>query len=58
MKELLNENLLHKFMFNMIEWYHKGKEKLLDYLREVGFSYWCNDKNTDMGLIYAYKYGR
>jgi len=58
MEELLNQNLLYKFNFIMLEWHYKGKETLLGYLREAGFSYWCNDKNTDMGLIYAYKYGR
>lgn len=54
-QELLQAGLLSKIDFIMLEWHYKGKEILLDYLNEADFSYWCTDKNKDMGLIYAYR---
>ena len=55
MQDLLRERLLSNFDFIMLEWHYQGKTILLNYLKEAGFSYWCNDKSEKMGLIYAYK---
>lgn len=54
-QELFDNNWLGKIDFIMLEWHYKGKELLLDILEQTGFSYWCSNKNKDMGLIYAYK---
>jgi hypothetical protein len=54
-QELFETNLLGRFDFIMLEWHYQGKESLLEYLKEAGFSYWCSDKNLKMGLIYAYR---
>lgn len=54
-KRLAEEKLLGQFTVVMLEWHYKGKESITRYLEETGFTYWCNDKNDQMGLIYAYK---
>lgn len=54
-KNLSQSGLLGKFDFAMLEWHYKGKESLLECLDQAGFSYWCTDKSSEMGLIYAYK---
>lgn len=54
--ERLSEGgLLERITFIMLEWhYHyKGKENIIAYLKDAGFSYWCNDKDDNMGMIYA-----
>lgn len=53
--DLLEAGLLQKFRFIMLEWHYRGKEPLIEDLVKAGFSYWCTDKTTDMGLIYAFK---
>ena len=53
-KKLSDHNLLPQFDFIMLEWHYRGKEKIIEYLKDSGFSYWCNDINSDMGSIYAY----
>lgn len=55
MEDLFQEGLLGKFKFIMLEWHYNGNEVLLEYLNKSGFSYWCNDENKNMGVIYAYK---
>jgi FkbM family methyltransferase len=55
MKELMETKLLGKIDFIMLEWHYNGKEILLKYLRNSGFSYWCSDRSVEMGLIYAYR---
>ncbi|MCX4339233.1 MAG: FkbM family methyltransferase [Lachnospiraceae bacterium] len=54
-ENLTKAGLLGKFDIIMLKWHCQGKEILLEYLQKAGFSYWCNDKNMEMGLIYAYK---
>jgi FkbM family methyltransferase len=54
-RELFENGLLNKISFIMMEWHYRGKEMLLDYLKKAKFSFWCSNKNADMGLIYAYK---
>lgn len=53
--ELCSSGLLDKCSFIMLEWHYQGKESILDDLRAAGMSWWCCDKNQEMGLIYAYK---
>lgn len=53
--DLADAGLLQKFHFIMLEWHYKGNKDLLEILIESGFSYWCNDKSKEMGLIYAYR---
>lgn len=53
-RELSESKLLEKFDFIMLEWHYNGKEDILKYLNESGFSYWCADLNDKMGSIYAY----
>lgn len=53
-KELSEKGLLSCISFIMLEWHYKGKDCLLSWLKSSGFSYWCNDKSKDMGLIYAF----
>lgn len=55
LKELLDKGILDRFTFIMLEWHYKGKEAILHYLLEAGMSYWCCDKDDQMGLIYAFK---
>lgn len=55
LENLHGEGILSDFAFIMMEWHYKGKEECLRYLREAGFSYWCNDESDDIGVIYAYK---
>lgn len=54
-EELSDAGVLEKISFIMLEWHYAGKESLIHNLKKAGFSYWCNDKNNDMGMIYAYK---
>lgn len=54
LEELLKEGILSEISFIMLKWHYKGKELLLQYLKQAGFSYWCNDKEKNMGMIYAY----
>ena len=54
MDELVGKKLLARIDFIMMEWHYRGKESILQYLEQAGFSYWCSDKNSEMGLIYAY----
>lgn len=54
MEELMKTGLLADIDFIMMEWHYKGKESILKYLKQAGFSYWCSDKSSEMGLIYAY----
>lgn len=53
-EELMQSGVLGKIKFIMLEWHYKGNNIILKYLKEAGFSWWCNDKNQEMGLIYAY----
>lgn len=52
---LAEERLLDRFSLIMLEWHYKGNEVIISQLAKAGFSYWCEDKADDMGLIYAYK---
>lgn len=54
-QNLLDNKLLDKIDFVMLEWHYEGKERILNILQESGFSYTCSNKSIDMGLIYAYK---
>lgn len=53
-EELSEKGLLSCISFLMLEWHYKGKDCILSQLKSSGFSYWCNDKSEDMGLIYAF----
>lgn len=53
--ELSQNGVLEKFCFIMLEWHYEGKDRILKYLNQSGFSYWCCDKNEKMGLIYAFR---
>lgn len=55
LRELLESGVLKKINFIMLEWHYRGKDILLKYLEKAGFSWWSNDKNESLGLIYAYK---
>ncbi len=57
LKDLSETGLLGRFAFLMIEWHYRGRETVSEYLGRAGFSYWCNDKSEDMGLIYAFRAG-
>ncbi len=52
---LSQANILNKFSFIMLEWHYLGNKSILELLKVAGFSYWCENKNNDMGLIYAYR---
>lgn len=54
LEELLQSKILGKFKFIMLEYHYKGKETLLNYLKEATFSWWCSDESEDIGLIYAW----
>ena len=54
LEELLQSGILGRFKFIMLEWHYKGKEMLLECLENAGFSWWCSEKGTQMGLVYAY----
>lgn len=53
MKRLSETDLIDKITVIMLEWHYKGKEEILRHLDKAGFTYWCNDKDHNMGLIYA-----
>jgi len=55
LENLLQSGLLCKISFIILEWHYRGKDVLLEYLRKAGFSWWCQDKSKEMGLIYSYK---
>lgn len=55
LEELLENRMLNSITYIMLEWHYRGKDIILKYLKEAGFSWWCNDKDNNMGLIYAYK---
>ena len=55
MNRLSQANILNKFSFIMLEWHYLGNKSILELLKVAGFSYWCENKNNDMGLIYAYR---
>lgn len=50
---LLKKGILSSISFIMLEWHYRGKDSIISCLQSAGFSYWCNDKNKDMGLVYA-----
>lgn len=52
-EKLAENRTLDKITLIMLEWHYRGKNSILNYLEKFGFSYWCNDKNENMGLIYA-----
>jgi FkbM family methyltransferase len=54
-KDLSQTGVIKYIDFIIMEWHYKGKEILLEYLKQSGFSYCCSDKNSKMGWIYAYK---
>lgn len=54
-ERLFQKRILPRITFIMMEWHYRGKDNILKYLKEAGFSYWCSDKSEDMGLIYGYK---
>lgn len=54
-EELYRKNILSRISFIIMEWHYFGKDSILDYLEKAGFSYWCNDKLNEMGLVYAFK---
>lgn len=54
-EDLENNDILEKIDFIMLEWHYKGNEILLNVFERAGFSYWCSNKNENMGVIYAYK---
>ena len=53
MKRLSETDLIDRISVIMLEWHYKGKEEILRHLDKAGFTYWCNDKDNNMGLIYA-----
>lgn len=55
LENLLESGILNSITYIMLEWHYKGKDIILKYLKNAGFSWWCNDKDSNMGLIYAYK---
>ncbi len=55
LEELLQCGLLERIKFIMLEWHYKGKQPILECLGQAGFSWWCHDKNMELGVIYAYK---
>ncbi len=55
LEDLLQSGILSKITFIMLEWHYKGKDSILNCLKQAGFSWWCNDKEENMGLVYAYK---
>ena len=56
LEDLFLSGTIGKFKIIILEWHYRGKEVLLKYLGDAGFSWRCSDKGQDMGLIYAYKY--
>ncbi len=54
-EELSRKEILSSISFIMLEWHYKGKDCILSWLKSSGFSYWCEDKADNMGLVYAYK---
>lgn len=52
-RELEEADILKAIKMIMVEWHYKGNEELLTMLKRGEFSYWCMDKGSDMGLIYA-----
>lgn len=53
LERLASEQLLDRFAVIMLEWHYKGKDGILKYLDAAGFTYWCQDKERNMGLVYA-----
>jgi len=39
----------------MLEWHYKGNKEITSIFRQAGFSYFCYDKNSYTGLVYAWK---
>lgn len=54
-ERLFQKGILSRITFIMMEWHYRGKDSILKYLKEAGFSYWCSNKSEDMGLIYGCK---
>lgn len=54
LEELSQCGMLKKFKFIMMEWHYRGADILLECLEQSGFSWWRNDTDGNMGLIYAY----
>lgn len=52
-EKLSKEKVLQYITFIMLEWHYKGKKSILSILKKEGFSFWCCDKNEDMGFVYA-----
>lgn len=57
MKRLSETGLIDKISVIMLEWHCRGKEDILKHFNNTGFTYWCNDKDQNMGLIYAVNMG-
>lgn len=55
LEELIQSGIINKITFIMMEWHYRGKDTILGYLENAGFSWWCDDKGKDMGLIYAFQ---
>lgn len=54
-EELSKKGILNRFSLIILEWHYYGKDCILQFLQDAGLSYWCNDKNERMGLIYAFR---
>ena len=54
-EELNNTGLLKKIDFIMMEWHYEGNKRILECLKESGFSYWHSYKSSKMGQVYAYR---
>lgn len=55
LENLFENKVLGNIKYIMMEWHYKGKNTILTLLEKSGFSWWCNDKDKNQGLIYAYK---
>lgn len=53
--DLSQSGVLQNIDFVMLEWHYKGKDIILNNLREAGFSWWSINKSREMGFVYAYK---
>lgn len=55
LEDLLQSGTLSRMTLIILEWHYRGKDLILKCLKQAGFSWWCNDINDDMGLIYSYR---
>lgn len=56
LEDLIQNHLLEKAKVVMLDCCPERKKNVLESLKKVDFSWWCNNENGSIEMIYAYRY--